>query len=564
MSVSKSVNKTISFWKIIALLFLSAGVVCRLVALGNIPGVNGDEAWLGWKAFEVAHGGGLDWRTNSGNITDPFYLLPLIALHHVFTPSVILLRSVAVISGLIALPLNYFFCRKIFGHPTAVTSTLLLALLPVCIVYSRFGWEPSQSILFSLPVLYLAFAICGAQGWDKAIGLFVGGCVAEGMALLVHPANFYLIGFLLAGLISWFVKPEISLKRLFAFTTLLFCGFAVMGIAAFCGAPPGVHDEIVIRLANYEWLHDGEFFLLTCLRIFNGINAVSYVSGSWSQTRQYLQEKGMMNVTWPDLTTLLIFLMAGIILVRSWLRLFSGKQDVLVRRELVLVGSFLFAFLLFDLFSGPEKIAVWNERYGLWAVSGGILILSAGWTRLLEMQTNYQALLKTVGGMICGMLLLMTVCSYFEFMIKTGGESESGFRVGYPECHEAAAVQIAEVLRNARKNGGTFRPVLVSSDWFVYWPIVYLLSSRSDTKQWETYREPLFPEYRLDSAWRGLEEVREGRTVFAEVPESPAWKVWEQVVRTSKTLYRTKEIIDLRGRPTLRIMIPEKWFGDSV
>jgi cyanate lyase len=61
-----------------------------------------------------------------------------------------------------------------------------------------------------------------------------------------------------------------------------------------------------------------------------------------------------------------------------------------------------------------------------------------------------------------------------------------------------------------------------------------------------------------------LEEVREGRTVFAEVPESPAWKVWEQVVRTSKTLYRTKEIIDLRGRPTLRIMIPEKWFGDSV
>jgi hypothetical protein len=78
---------------LVVLALLLVGVFFRLWKLGTIPGVNGDEAWLGWKAFEFARNGKLDWITNSGNLTSPFYILPLAALHKIFTPSVELLRS---------------------------------------------------------------------------------------------------------------------------------------------------------------------------------------------------------------------------------------------------------------------------------------------------------------------------------------------------------------------------------------------------------------------------------------------------------------------------------------
>ena len=72
---------------------LALAIFFRLWKLGTIPGVNGDEAWLGWKAFEFARSGKLDWATNSGNLTSPFYILPLAALHKIFSQSVELLRS---------------------------------------------------------------------------------------------------------------------------------------------------------------------------------------------------------------------------------------------------------------------------------------------------------------------------------------------------------------------------------------------------------------------------------------------------------------------------------------
>ena len=144
------------------LALLLVGVFFRLWKLDTIPGVNGDEAWLGWKAFEFARNGKLDWITNSGNLTSPFYILPLAALHKIFTPSVELLRAVSVMSGLLVLPVNFLFCRKVYDLRTAWASTLLLALLPMNIVYSRFGWEPSQIVLFSLPVLYFSLWFCGS------------------------------------------------------------------------------------------------------------------------------------------------------------------------------------------------------------------------------------------------------------------------------------------------------------------------------------------------------------------------------------------------------------------
>ena len=61
---------------VIAILIVA--IFFRFLWLETIPGLNGDEAWLGWKAARAANRMPLDWRTNSGNFTNPFFLLPLV------------------------------------------------------------------------------------------------------------------------------------------------------------------------------------------------------------------------------------------------------------------------------------------------------------------------------------------------------------------------------------------------------------------------------------------------------------------------------------------------------
>ena len=89
---------------------------------------------------------------------NPLMFIPLVLLHACFKPSVCLLRIVPLLSGLAALAVNWALCRRIFGRATAVISTLILALLPIDIAYSRFVWDASQSLLATLPVWLFSLA----------------------------------------------------------------------------------------------------------------------------------------------------------------------------------------------------------------------------------------------------------------------------------------------------------------------------------------------------------------------------------------------------------------------
>ena len=56
------------------------------------------------------------------------------------------------------LPVNFVLCRLVYGQKTAAMTTVALGVLPVTIAYSRFAWNASQSVLFTLPLLYLPLA----------------------------------------------------------------------------------------------------------------------------------------------------------------------------------------------------------------------------------------------------------------------------------------------------------------------------------------------------------------------------------------------------------------------
>jgi 4-amino-4-deoxy-L-arabinose transferase-like glycosyltransferase len=171
------------------LVLLVAAVALRVWHLANVPGVNGDEAWYGARVMQVLHGEPIPWRTPTGNPINVFYFVPLLLLHAVFHPSFLLLRSVAVASGLAAIVANYFLCQRVFGKTTAVTAAILTAVLPINIAYSRFGWDACQSVLACTLVVYFAL-LCTAEPtrgcWRLALLL------ALISSIVVHPTNLLL------------------------------------------------------------------------------------------------------------------------------------------------------------------------------------------------------------------------------------------------------------------------------------------------------------------------------------------------------------------------------------
>ncbi len=74
-----------------ALLFVA--IWFRIDRLDHLPGANGDEAWYGVQAEAVLHGEPISWRTPTGNLLNPLFFGPLLALHAIFEPSFGLLRD---------------------------------------------------------------------------------------------------------------------------------------------------------------------------------------------------------------------------------------------------------------------------------------------------------------------------------------------------------------------------------------------------------------------------------------------------------------------------------------
>lgn len=148
----------------VALAMCGLAMFFRFWRLNSIPGLNGDEAWYGMRAFEILSGSELlrdssIWFTPTGNPINPFYMVPSVVLVSMTEPSITALRLPALISGIAALALSFTMCRRVLDPAVATLSTLILTILPVNIPYCRFGWDTSQTLLASVPVVFFAISI---------------------------------------------------------------------------------------------------------------------------------------------------------------------------------------------------------------------------------------------------------------------------------------------------------------------------------------------------------------------------------------------------------------------
>ncbi len=514
---------------------LLASLWFRCAWLNNIPGLNGDEAWYGVQALEVLHGEDFQIETPTGNPPNLLFFGPLLLLHALFPPSVALLRTVAVGSGIAALVINWVCCRWVFDRRTAVISTVVLAILPISIAYSRFAWDASQSVAITLPVLYLSLA--SVRFADRRGRFLLAAVLMQWIACLVHPANAF-VGLAIAVALAVWVR-EGGVRR------------ATRGISPRTKATVLVLGILAVVLLGLFWLstHDSSRFgkelqspaqlaqmetlvhlTVRLPRLFLGATVYRYLAGSdsWLSWPAAAGSDG-----WGVDTVLFWALMAASV----W-ALCRAKDEPVRRTGRILSCMVVLQFAAFATLVGPHALSPGWERYAICLIGPIVVLLARGAAVSFSARAAGWRLALIIGS-LCGWLILADFQQhYFRFVHRTGGRAHPTFRTS-DEDPKAAALK---TILAHRQPGVTW---IVTGEWHIYWPIRYFGMSEDDLRV-VTPKEVAASE-EFDQA------RREGRVWYVEfadaLPQSTATGPWPPAYEL-----RYRECLGYGGRPVLEIL----------
>jgi hypothetical protein len=529
---------------------LLAGCVWfRFHALGNVPGINGDEAWYGVQAVELLRGGDFSWRTPPGNPLNPLFFLPVVGLHLLFGPSIAVLRCVSLASGLAALGLNWWLCRRLFGRRTAWISTVALAVLPINIAYSRFAWDASQSLLVTLPVLYCSLAaVQPARRFDRWLAAAI---VAQLLALWVHPTNIFAgaaiavaVGSRMAAFRFEPGKKRGQWARIAVVMALGGAALAVWAASiarAHAGGNATGRIEQIASLFRPDAIREWSALYA---RLFSGGTAYQYVAG----THSWLELGG--------LDVFCVWLLCGVSILLVFCR-----TDFLIRPESVdalgnpsyeersrqdacsadrlLALTWLLQLAALLVLAGPLALLPGQERYAMCLIAPAVVLVSRGLAiASLRYPRAWPGMLAAT--LVAGWLLLADFHEhYFRFTERTGGQSHLTFRSATTEPKQAA---LEHVL--AERGEGT--AWIVTSEWWNYWPLRYLAAGANDVHVITPEEITSYPDV--------LSALSDGRVWYVEFVGS------EGLAGASGGLagHRVQEdvIRDYGGRPVLSVLRP--------
>ncbi|MEX0676101.1 MAG: glycosyltransferase family 39 protein [Pirellulales bacterium] len=522
-----------SFWLAAnSVALVAAALAMRAWRLGNIPGINGDEAWYGVQALALVHGGTVDWWTPTGNPINVFFMFPLAALHAVFGPSFALLRAVALASGVLALVANYWLCRRVFDARTALVSTLLLALLPINIAYSRFAWDTSQSLLATLLVLYLP--LWHYRGRRDAASLPVAGMVALAAAMLVHPTNI-------------FAAPLVAVPIAYAWRHKAWRKSQAVAVPAKTWTLAGLATGSII-VAYLAWLAlwgaavrlrgPDEFlaFAQNYLKLFSGATVYEYICGV-DQATGALAWFAFLPVVCKVLFGIAV--VCGVFGMMRRLAAESGDDDIclVLGWGIMLAGFFVVA--------GPDAVAPHLERYGICLIAPGAVVLARGWAWWLEPGQSRARAATWSLAMAAWLFPATFYLGYFDFIERTGGRSHLAFRTAAVEPKLAALRYVSA----RRKAGRATR--IVAGEWWNYWPLAYLAGSANELRvvsgqpwQGETQTQQPPGSKESESTW------------YVEFADSPAdQEVLGRAGQSGKRVERHL-VCDYSGQPLLSVVGP--------
>lgn len=187
MKKELKISKTTIYCGLIFIL----GSLLRVVQFGQIPaGVTTDEAMTGYNAWTLAHyqtdmwGNHYPWYLKawgSGmNALHEYLILPLVKFWdlNIYTE-----RSVALVAGLLLLPLFYYFLKQLWNQKVAVIGLTLLAFNPWAVLIARQGLE-SNLLPF---VILIAFTLFATRHFRLAAAVFACSIYAYSSVLLTLP-----------------------------------------------------------------------------------------------------------------------------------------------------------------------------------------------------------------------------------------------------------------------------------------------------------------------------------------------------------------------------------------
>jgi len=204
--------------KLLLTLIIALGIYLRFYHLDLSPGgLYADEASIGYNAYSILTTSKDEYGVPYplffkafGEYKNPIFIYSLVPLIKIFglTPEVV--RAGAAVWGSLALPLMYFFSVQLTKNkPLSLLTTLILALMPWHLHYSRLGFEA-----ITLPTLFLLALIFHFKNRPLLSGLVFGLSFysyttarlwAPLMLLILRPKWLAWVGFglLLLPLVSW-------------------------------------------------------------------------------------------------------------------------------------------------------------------------------------------------------------------------------------------------------------------------------------------------------------------------------------------------------------------------
>ena len=406
--------------------------------------LTGTKLGLRWQYFDFLRGQATSLATPTGNF-NPFYYGLLALGQFLLSPSLSTLRFASAVSGLALILITYQLIRRLASTHVALASALLMAVLPVNIIYSRIGWGPSQTVLAALVVVFFGVQL-------RTIAL----SVAFLAAFLVHPTTVFLMPVALAPLLY----HEVYVKgRRFTSLALPIGGLGVLTLAGalmtYLAQPEtvgAVLQKIPDRLRDPATLWN---VAIHYVQLFSGTTSYRYICGSAYSSR---------TVVWDVVVALL---MLGL-LVFGGLRVWRKKGV-----GLALLGGLLISLAGSCAVAGPEILYPHYERYGLFLVAPSVLIFSVLIGELPRLGSHPWRMLGLVS--LAGWFFLGTFAlDFVGFLFQTGGRSEYTFRTG-PKEPKQAAYDIIETDRPPRS-----QIIVLASSWWNYMPIRYLMAYRGN------------------------------------------------------------------------------------
>lgn len=428
---------------VLSVVLIAISVFFRVWHLGNIPGLNGDEAEYGADCISLLHGHAILWHTSNCNLKNVFYYIPVLLLHAIFPISIVLLRATAVACGIVAIIVNYLLCRRLFGQNCAMLSSLLIAALPENIAQSRLGWDPCESLLIDLFIVYGCVAIVRKN--IKPARLIAGTSIACVVGFMIHPSNIFACLLLPTAIIIRYAQDIAAYfgvgNRLLRTTT------ATVALALLiAGTMPVLHRQI--EMASKLRHFPTRAFVLDYAELFSGRAIYNFLTG---------YPRPFDHIDAIDVLSVLPWVLCLVLAAR-------GKANALDR--FVAIG-WLIQIAAFASIAGAVALEPTLNRFGLCLIGPGVLLF----VRTVERSTeNRPAAARAAQFAILALSALLLICfynCYFRYIIKTGGNSEPAFRTAATDPKQTA-------FEYVQSQCPANRPCyVVCSSWWNYQPARY-------------------------------------------------------------------------------------------